>query len=83
MRRRGFWGIRKLSEAGFTGFIGFIGLGSVGVWKFGSCQKRDLQDLWDFRDWGTCDESHDYEQEGNPLVPLVRGTFSVVELLLD
>ena len=36
MRRRGFWEVRKLSEAGFTG---------------------------DLRDWGTCDESHDYEQE--------------------
>ena len=38
MRGTGYWGIRKLSEAGFTGFIGFTGLGSVGVWKFGSLE---------------------------------------------
>ena len=25
------------------------------------CLKQDLQDLWDFQDCGTCDESHDYK----------------------
>ena len=32
-----------------------------GLW---SCLKRDFQDLWDFQDCGTCDESHYYKQEG-------------------
>ena len=33
---------------------------------FPYCLKQDLQDLWDFQDWGTCDESHYYEQEIAP-----------------
>ena len=27
-----------------------------------NCLKRDFQDFCDFQDWGTCDESHYYEQ---------------------
>ena len=34
------------------------------IFVIGNCLKRDLQDFCDFQDWGTCDESHDYEQDG-------------------
>ena len=31
--------------------------------RIGSCLKQDLQDFRDFQDYGTCDESHYYEQQ--------------------
>ena len=43
-----------------------------------NCLKRDLWDLWDLWDWGTCDESHDYKQEGResefPPTKIVMGS---------
>ena len=33
--------------------------------RIGDCLKQDFdRDLWDLWEWGTCDESHYYEQEG-------------------
>ena len=33
------------------------------IFVMGYCLKQDLQDFKDLQDFGTCDESHDYEQE--------------------
>ena len=61
-------------EGLFSSCSNFVESSSEELRALEASLKQDLQDFRDLQDYGTCDESHDYEQEREVRKPRQRKT---------